>query len=133
MQYFQIKKSMKKILVIDDDPDILDALEKDVKSFGYDVEKSVDGISGLRKIENHPSDFGLVILDYMLPKMDGAKFARLVKFNKTTKDIPIIMLTGRVQKDTIDKAKITNIELLVFKPYCLEEMKKEIKRLFKND
>jgi DNA-binding response OmpR family regulator len=67
-----------------------------LEASGYEVIEAADGASGLEKARNMNPD--LIILDIMLPKMDGYKVARLLKFDEKHRSIPIIMLTARSQQ-----------------------------------
>ncbi len=90
---------MAKILVIDDDKDILRLLEFTLKRLGHEVLTSVDGRQGLTATETHHPD--LVVADVMMPKMTGYQFCKHVRANPTLKDIPIIVFSARFQP--IDK------------------------------
>jgi len=86
----------KKILVVDDEPDVASLLTLLLKSQGYDVVAAGDGQEALEKARSEQPD--LILLDVMLPKMDGYKVARMLKFDENFSTIPIIMLTAKVQE-----------------------------------
>lgn len=86
-----------KILIIDDDPLILQVMESRLTANGYEVLAASDGKDGFNKARSeNPS---LIILDITLPKMDGFRITRLLKLDDRYKKIPIIIFTGRVQDD----------------------------------
>ncbi len=87
----------KKVLVVEDESDLVAALEVRLKAEGYDVITALDGEEGLRKAREESPD--LIILDIMLPKMDGFKVSRLLKFDERYEHVPIIMLTAKVEKE----------------------------------
>ena len=89
----------KKILLVDDEPHIVIMLSNRIKHAGYDVISASDGQEGLDKARKENPD--LIILDVMLPKLDGYKVCRMLKFDEKYKHIPIIIFTARAQE--IDK------------------------------
>lgn len=94
----------KTILIVDDEPDIVDTLKFFLEREGYHCITAADGIEALSKARSeNPS---LIILDVMLPKMNGYRVARLLKFDEQYQHIPIIMLTAKTQ----DSDRILGIE-----------------------
>src|SRR3989339_345444 len=83
----------KKILVVDDEPDVVKLLKVRLEASGYAVIEAYDGQEGLDKAHNEMPD--LIILDLMLPKLNGYQVCRMLKFDEDYKNIPIIILTGR--------------------------------------
>ena len=86
----------KKILVVDDEPDVTSLLTLMLKSQGYNVLVAGDGQEALEKARRDPPD--LILLDIMLPRLDGYKVARMLKFDENFSHIPIIMLTAKIQE-----------------------------------
>ena len=86
----------KKILVVEDEADLVKAIELRLTKEGFDVITSLDGEDALKKARTENPD--LLILDLMLPKIDGYKVCRLLKFDQKYKDVPVIMLTARVEE-----------------------------------
>lgn len=109
---------MNNILIVDDDKDIREWLELDLKFSGYNVQTAKDGAEGLNKALNE--NFNLVILDVMMPKMDG--FTVCQNIRKVKKDLPIILLTA---KGTIDD-KVTGFDCgandYLVKPFDIQEL-----------
>jgi DNA-binding response OmpR family regulator len=95
----------KKILVVDDEPDVASLLTLMLKSQGYAVINAADGQEALEKARGESPD--LILLDVMLPKMDGYKVARMLKFDENYSHIPIIMLTAKIQ----ERDKATGLEM----------------------
>lgn len=87
---------MKNILVVDDDLENRDILRTRLELSGYQVAEASNGVEGVAAAQNNPPD--LIILDAMMPKMDGWKVCRTLKSASQTKQIPIIMLTARSQQ-----------------------------------
>ena len=106
------------ILLVDDDKDIREWLELDLKFSGYNVTTASDGAEGLQKAIN--GDYCLIILDVMMPKIDG--FTVCQNIRKVKKDIPIILLTA---KGTIDD-KVTGFDAgandYLVKPFDIQEL-----------
>jgi len=89
------------ILIIDDDPDITEAMSVVLKNRGYDVRSAQDGSEGMTRLKEAKPD--LIILDVMMrTSQEGFEFSRELKRNKKFKDIPILMLTGVKQKTGLD-------------------------------
>lgn len=86
----------KKILIVEDYLNIVEILTMRLEAMGFDVICAHDGSEGLKKAREVNPD--LIILDVLLPKMNGYKVSRLLKFDSKFKDIPIIMLTSRESK-----------------------------------
>ena len=86
----------KKILIIEDYKNIVEILTMRLSSMGYTVISANDGQEGLTLARKEKPD--LIVLDVTLPKMNGYKISRLLKFDSKYKDIPIIMLTARETK-----------------------------------
>ncbi len=91
--------SQKTILVIDDEPDILEMLSYNLEKEGFIVHKSVDGEHGLKLCEHLKPD--LILLDLMMPGMDGHQVCYRLKTNPDLNSIPIVMLTAK--KDETDE------------------------------
>ena len=85
-----------KILVIDDDSDLVEALRMILEMESYEVISALDGESGLEKAKKENPD--LVILDLLLPREDGAALCRELKGNPGYADIPILVLTAMAEK-----------------------------------
>ena len=83
------------ILAVDDDVDILDLLEISLDSDGYNVITAGDGLDAIAKAKSHMPD--LIVLDLMMPKMDGFEVIDNLRSDSQTRAIPVIMLTARAQ------------------------------------
>jgi len=86
----------KRILLIEDEPDILKTTAILLQTEGFEVLTAIDGIEGLEKARTENPD--LIITDIMLPKLDGYKLCRMLKFDEKYKNIPIIFFTARAQE-----------------------------------
>lgn len=85
----------KRILFVDDERDLVEMVTFRLKAHGYEVITAYDGQEALDKARREKPD--LIILDLMLPKIDGYKVCRMLKFDEKYKKIPIIMFTARAQ------------------------------------
>lgn len=85
-----------KILVIDDEPDVLLLCRVNLEFEGYSVIEAHDGDEALRKVHLEKPD--LILLDVMMPGMDGWQVLSILKENPATKDIPVVMLTAKVRE-----------------------------------
>ena len=93
---------MSKILIIEDDNFLLSLIVEKFIRLGFDAEAAVDGEEGLNKIISNKYD--LVLLDMILPKMDGFKILEEIKKNQSLKNLPIIVASNLYDKNDIDKA-----------------------------
>ena len=87
---------MKKILVVDDDKAVTTLLEVLLSSHGYEVLVAYDGLDGMVQVKKHVPD--LIILDIMMPELNGYDVCSNLKFDQKLKHIPIIILTSREQE-----------------------------------
>ena len=93
--------SKRKILLVDDSPDLLKLIGARIKQWGYGLIKAQDGQEALRMAKEEDPD--IIILDYMLPDSDGIKVLRQIReFNKT---VPVIMFTAYPEISAMDEAR----------------------------
>jgi len=119
----------KKILVIEDEKDIQELLQLYLKREGYDVHISKDGETGLRKASQERYD--LILLDLMLPQVDGLEICRSLRSRPQTADIPIIMITAKVEESD----RIVGLEMgaddYITKPFSPREVLARVKAIFR--
>lgn len=117
------------ILVIEDDEDILNLLKFNLEAAGYDVLTSTDGYEGLNLAKT--KDPSLIVLDIMLPGLDGFEICKELKRKKETSSIPVVMLTARGEE--VDR--IVGLELgaddYVVKPFSPRELLLRVKGILK--
>lgn len=120
---------MKKILIIEDDEHIVELLKFNVENNGYLVSTASDGNDGYNKAVNDLPD--LILLDLMLPGIDGIDICNKLKNKDRTKDIPIIMLTAKGHETD----KILGLEIgaddYIVKPFSVRELMARIKVIFR--
>jgi DNA-binding response OmpR family regulator len=121
--------NLKKILVVDDEVDLVKTIQFSLEVEGYTVLVSNDGEDALSQARKESPD--LILLDIMLPKLDGYKVCRLLKFDERYKHIPILMMTAKTQ----EKDKVLGIETgadeYITKPFDMDELMEKIKAYLK--
>ncbi len=110
------------ILVVDDDHDILEMVERVLRLEEYEVGTAIDGETGLAMIEERQPD--LVILDIMLPGIDGFQVLNLIRKRS---DVPVIMLTARSETPIAGDALDLGADDYVRKPFAMRELLARIK------
>ena len=118
---------MKKLLVVEDEIDLANALKMRFESIGYAVDTAIDGQQALQKVRDNPPD--LIILDLMLPKIDGYKVSRILKFDEKYKDIPIIMLTAKAQEKDKELGLQVGASAYIVKPFDSKDLVEKVKEL----
>ncbi len=118
------ENSKKKILIVDDEPDIVETLKFLMESEGFESIIAMDGEEAFKKAKEENPD--LIILDVMLPKINGYKVCRLLKFDNKYKHIPIFMVTARSQEEDKVIGEETGADEYVTKPFDIEEILKKI-------
>ena len=118
---------MIKILVIDDDVSILELIKINLELMGYVCLTSNDPIKGFAMLKQE--DISLVILDVMMPEVDGYSVAMKIRQNKETKDCPIIMLTALGELDDKLKGFNSGVDDYLTKPFEIEELKARVQAL----
>lgn len=118
-----------RVLVVDDEPDLVRILEFGLKAAGYAVETASDGQEGLKKARESKPD--IILLDLMLPKLDGYKVCRLLKFDERYKHIPIMILSARTQEGDQTLAHEMGANRFLTKPYEFAEILDHIQALLK--
>jgi two-component system OmpR family response regulator len=115
-----------RILIVEDEPDLLSGLAQALREEGYAVDTANDGEDGFYKAENY--NYDAVVLDVMLPKMDGWEIlARLRKIKKT----PVLMLTARDQSRDRVRGLDTGADDYVVKPFDLPELFARLRALIR--
>ena len=121
----------KNILIVEDEPDAVELLELHLKNAGYDVTLAEDGEEALRKI--HKSIPDLVILDLMIPEINGLEVCKVIRKDPATESIPVVMCTAKASE--IDK--VLGLELgaddYITKPFSPRELVLRVKNLLKRN
>lgn len=121
--------SQKKILIVDDEVDLVETLRFSLENEGYNVLVSYNGEDALNQARKENPD--LILLDLMLPKLDGYKVCRLLKFDERYKHIPILMLTAKTQEKDKLLGKETGANEYITKPFEMDELIEKVKAYLK--
>ena len=108
------------VLVVEDEPSQLEMLCYNLEAEGYQAYRAETGEEGLLVLEEQEID--LVLLDWMLPQVSGLEVCRQIKRNKSTRTIPVIMLTARGEEDDKIRGLDTGADDYVVKPYSIKEL-----------
>jgi len=119
----------KRILIVDDEEDLVETVSFRLEANGYEVIKAYDGQEGLEKSKKENP--GLIILDLMLPKMDGYKVCGLLKADARYNKIPIILFSARAQESDIKMGEDVGADAYMTKPFEPQVLLVKIKELLK--
>lgn len=109
--------TQKRILIVEDEPDMADLLATRLKREHYDVDIARDGVEGLEKIRSRPPD--ILLLDLMLPRMLGTEVTTELRHDPRTADLPIIMLTAKSEESDIVVGLHVGADDYVTKPFSM--------------
>lgn len=115
---------MKKILIVDDEQDIVESLQFVLEAAGFECHCAYNGEEGLNLAKQILPD--LIILDVMMPKINGYKICRLLKYDNKYKNIPILMVTARSQDEDKLIGEETGVDEYITKPFDLDEIVKKV-------
>jgi len=116
---------MKKILLIDDEQDMIDVLKYSLKDSQYEVITATDGVEGFAKVSDEKPD--LIVLDMMMPTLDGYALIKEIRRRENLKSIPIVVLTGKDQLEEIVREE--GVKDFFTKPFELQDVVGRIKDL----
>ncbi len=111
--------------MVDDEVDLVETVRFPLEMEGYQVLVSYNGEDALHQARRENPD--LIILDVMLPKLDGYKVCRLLKFDERYKHIPILMLTAKTQEKDKLIGKETGADEYITKPFEIDELIQKVK------
>ncbi len=122
----------KTLLCVDDDPEIRELIQKFFEKQGFRVVTSVDGWDAMREIIVKKPD--IVLLDINMPKLDGLSALDMIKVARLDHQIPILLVSGEGDKETITRAAKLGADDFVVKPFSFEELSKRVaQQLFSVD
>ena len=116
----------KTVLIVDDEHDIVETLQFILETEGINCIVAYDGEDALNKAKTEKPD--LIILDVMLPKINGYKVCRLLKFDAKYKNIPILMVTARSQEEDKAIGEETGADEYITKPFNIVELAETVKQ-----
>ena len=117
-------QSIKKILVVDDDPVQVKLLTDTLTEKGFEIASSIEASKGLQMAMDQAPD--LIILDVMMPIINGYNFCKLLKAQDNKKETPIILLTSRDQKEDIEIGMEVGADAYLTKPVNINELLRTI-------
>lgn len=120
----------KKILAVDDEKHIVRLIQVNLERAGYQVVTAFDGVEALKKVQEENPD--LVVLDVMMPQMDGFETLKNLKANPQTRNIPVIMLTAKAQDADVFRGWQSGVDCYLTKPFNPLELLTFVKRIFES-
>jgi DNA-binding response OmpR family regulator len=109
-----------RILIVDDDPGIRMLLSKFLEREGFEIILAQDGLEGVELAKEHHPD--LIMLDVVMPRMDGLTAARLIKFYKPLSSVPVIFLTAKDADKEIKLAEKARADVYITKPFDVRQI-----------
>ena len=122
--------NLKCILCVEDEPEMIDLIRLILGRRGFEVKGAAGGIEGLKIIQQEPPD--LVLLDLMMPDMDGWEVYQQMKADDKTKNIPVIVVTAKAQ--SIDKVlglHIAKVDDYITKPFSPQDLMNSVEKVLK--
>ena len=122
---------MKTVLIVDDDPDIRELVPWKLSQAGYAVLAEGDGEAGLATATGRPGVAGgmppdLVLLDWMMPKMNGIEVCRAMRNDPAAAHVPVILLTAKAQEADVDRGFAAGADDYVVKPFSPRELLRRV-------
>ncbi len=121
----------RKVLIVDDEPNIVTALEFLLKRSGYDVRLATDGGQALREVDDYRPD--VVLLDVMMPVKSGYEVCQKLRERPDLAGIRIVMLSAKGSEAEVNKGLSLGADLYITKPFSTRELVATIDRLFDPD
>jgi len=116
-----------RVLVVDDDPEVVDAVSEALQDDGYRVETATDGPSALKSVLEAPPD--LIVLDVRMPNLNGWEFCEIVRRQSHTRDVPVLFLTACSEvRDQITAMQVGGSDHLP-KPFRLAALRDKVRSL----
>ena len=115
---------MTTIMIVDDEPEMVNLIEDILSPKGYEIVRAYDGVEALRKLEETIPD--LILLDIMMPDMDGIELCKRIKANPDLAETTVIMVTGKRDLDSQMDAIYTEADGYIFKPFGIRDLEEEV-------
>ena len=118
-----------RVLVVDDDPEVVDAVGEALQDDGYRVETATDGATALKSVLEAPPD--LIVLDVRMPNLNGWEFCEIVRRQSHTRDVPVLFLTACTEvRDQITAMQVGGSDHLS-KPFRLAALRDKVRSLIR--
>ncbi|HDM70702.1 MAG: response regulator [Thermotogae bacterium] len=122
---------MKKVLIIDDSEVLRRITAFNLQKMGYEIREAIDGVDGLEKIKDFHPD--LVLLDIMMPRMDGFTVLKRMSEDPSMKEIPVIVLTAKGGEDDEKEALRLGAIKVLTKPFSPKQLVETVKQVIGNE
>ena len=122
---------MKRLFVVDDEPDVVELLQTILRGEGLEVEIATDGRSALARILANPPD--LVVLDLMMPDLDGFELLKLLRLDAVGATIPVLIVSARTgQQDQIESLQL-GANAYICKPFSPRDLVRQVRLLLEGE
>ena len=115
-----------KVLIVDDEPDILTLVTARLRQSGYEILVASDGLEGLEKAEKEKPD--LILVDVSMPRMNGFQMVQLLRMSEALKETPVIVITASHQKDEVAWRKQVGVTQFILKPFESKELLEKVEK-----
>lgn len=122
---------MKKVLIVEDEKNIVLTLKMYLTNAGFETESVANGIDAIRIAQEFIPD--LILLDLILPGMNGYLVCEAIKQNQITKNIPVVIMSVKNQEEDIRKAYFLGADDYIIKPFTLDQVKPNIDKFLRED
>ena len=119
--------SMLKVLIIEDNDDNREILKQQLKHLSYEVAEAANGAEGLKQAEEEKPD--IIIIDIMMPEMDGREVARQLRANPSTKRIPILAATVLFHSEDLQSCLQAGCDDVLTKPFTMRQLREKLNAL----
>ena len=115
-----MNKNKKTILIVDDEPEMVEELKEILEDEGYNIDTAFDGVEAVEKFKSIHQETGLVLLDIKMPKMNGVEVYR--KMKRINQNTPIIIVTGSFAKKNAEQLLKEGANDVIFKPFDVRKL-----------
>lgn len=119
--------SMPKVLIIEDNDDNREILKQQLEHLGYEVIEAANGLEGLRQADTGKPD--MIIIDIMMPEMDGREVARQLRGNPSTERIPILAATVLFHSEDLQSCLQAGCDDVLSKPFTMRQLREKLNAL----
>jgi two-component system response regulator MprA len=116
-----------RILIVDDEAPVADLLEQALRQEGYEVTRAEDGMEAMNRIQAFEPD--VVIMDVMMPRLDGVQTTRLLRRNRNFRDVVIVALSARTDQPARDAMREAGADLYMRKPFTIARLVERVREL----
>lgn len=125
IQYLQVEKDMQRILLVDDEKELVSFLAEELNDQGFEVATAFDGVEAVMKVVDEKWD--ALLMDVRMPKLDGINALRIIQ--KIHPNMPVIMFTGQASQREISESASFGAKTCLFKPISTEKLIQSIRQV----